>query len=147
MTAKNQRGRPRKVIPKLYLAGGDMATRHALSQRIAEALRIPQCGLTDALADAAGAFPTMEQLRNNAPLKVRRRGNRPNIHLAILLRDCALALKRYKGLDAEQELRRIGERTEAGSEVVICARAALIAIGINRPQSLRQQAKQAVGYL
>jgi hypothetical protein len=118
-----------------------------LSEKIASILQTKRDAFTDALTEAAAYYPTTLEIRHRAPLLVKRRGNRPNIHLATLLHDCALALQKHKGMDAQRELEHIGEWTEGASEVIKCAKAVLTALGINHPQSLRQQAKQAAAML
>ena len=125
------------------MADGSLDAMAALSDKIAALLQTPRTALTDNLAEAAAYYPTTLEIKTHAPLLVKRRGNRPNLHLATLLHDCALALHEHKGMDAQRELERIGERTEGQSEVIKCARAVLTAMGINHPQSLRQQATQA----
>lgn len=141
-----RRGRPPKPKPGLFMAisDGSLDTMVSLSNTIAKALHIKsRNALTDALAEAAMHYPNMLDIKTRAPLLVKRRGNRPKIHLATLLYDCARALQQHKGMDAGVELRRIGERTEHASEVIKCAKAVLAAMDINHPQSMRQQAKQA----
>lgn len=127
----------------MAMADGPLDALAARSDKIAAILQMPRNALTDKLAEAAAYYPTSLEIKTHAPLLVKRRGNRPNIHLATLLRDCAVALQEHKGLDAQRELERIGERTEGQSEVIKCARAVLTTLGINHPQSLRQQATQA----
>jgi hypothetical protein len=129
------------------MADGSQDTLAALSDKLAILLQVPRNALTDKLAEAAVYYCTMLEIRHHAPLLIQRRGNRTNIHLATLLHDCAIALAEHNGLEAERELSRIGERTEEQSEVIKCAKAVLTALGINHPQSLRQQAKQAAAML
>lgn len=143
-----RRGRPPKPKPgpELFMAisEGSLDTAISLSIKIAKALEIEsRNALTDTLAEAAMHYPNMQDIKTRAPLMVKRRGPRPNIHFAALLYDCARALQQHKGMDAGVELRRIGERTEPTSEVIKCAKAVLAAMNINHPQSMRQQAKQA----
>lgn len=144
-----RRGRPAKPKPGVFMSisDGSLDVLAALSDKIAAALHTKRDAFTDKLAEAASYYPTTLEIRTEAPLMVRRRGNRPNIHLTTLLRDCALALQEHKGMDAQRELERIGGRTEGTSEVIKCAKAVLAAMGINHPQSLRQQAKQAAAML
>jgi hypothetical protein len=129
------------------MADGSLDAMAALSDKIAAFLQMPRNALTDKLAEAAAYYPTTLEIKIHAPLLIKRRGNRPNIHLATLLRDCAVALQEHKEMDAGRELSRIGERTEERSEVIRCARAVLTVLGISHPQSLRQQAKQAATML
>lgn len=145
-------GRPPKPKPKkvpfMAISEGSMDTAISLSNRISKALDIEsRNALTDTLAESAMHYPNFLEIKTRAPLFVSRQGRRPSIHLATLLYDCAQALQQHKGMDAGAELSRIGERTEATSEVVKCARAVLTAMDINHPQSMRQQAKQAAKLL
>lgn len=131
----------------MAMADGSLDALAALSDKIAVVLETPRNTLTDKLAEAAAYYPTTLEIKTHAPLLIKRQGNRPKIHLATLLHDCALALQEHKGMDAQRELERIGERTEGQSEVIKCARAVLTAMGINHPQSLRQQATQSAAML
>jgi len=142
-----RRGRPPKPKEppkKLFTSNGDAATRGDLSHRIARELGTQRDSFSDALADIGGWHWTMRQLQTDAPILRHKQGNRPKIHLAQLLADCAVALEKRHGLNAKQELARIGEWTEESSPVIVTARAVLNAMGINHPQSLRQQATQAL---
>ncbi|MGA7180923.1 MAG: hypothetical protein WBX11_15245 [Thiobacillaceae bacterium] len=128
----------------------DLERRNTLSKLIAAKLRVPKGILTDKLAEVAAGFECMREVRYKAPLAVKRRGNRPNIHLATLLRDCALVLQEESGRDAEAELRRIcgwAEDNWEDSTVLNYARAVMASLRIKHPQSLRQQARQAIKYL
>lgn len=148
MSVVGQKTRGRRPKPKVpFFAASKTTQALDLSERIAGALGAKRCKLTDKLAEAALSFEAFAQVQKDAPLAVKRRGNRPNIHLALLLADCARAYEAETGKDSRKELQRIGERTEANSEVVRYVRAVLQALDINHPFSLRQQAKQAVKYL
>lgn len=147
---RRKRGRPPK--PKtLFRAASKTTDILALSERIASALGVARGSLTDTLAEAGLSYEVFAQVRTQAPLAVRRRGNRPNIHLALLLADCARAHEAETGEASEAELRKIGgweaDQNAPPSQVLAYAHAVLTAMGINHTQSLRQQARRAIDHL
>lgn len=153
MTAAKKRGRPPNPVPpvqRAFTADGDADRLKALSALIAARLGRAEDRVTDALAEAAVQHEVMDELQRKAPLATPRRGRRPTIDTAVLLRDCALIYRDETGADPLAELAKIGGWEEDGdappSTVKAYALAVLGAVGVT-PGSLRQQARRALEWL
>lgn len=151
---KRGRGRPPTLPkPKSCFVSPHGADLMRLSDNIGRRLSSrfpvsPSQAFTMALGIAALSYLTFREVRHRAPLVVKRRGNRPHIHLALLLADCAKAYAAEYGKDAQGELRLMRNgHTEGWSRVAVCVEAVLEAVGEKHPQSLRQQARRAAAYL
>ena len=146
ITTSNKRGRPPKKIPKFFAS--DCISLNALSQAIAKELCFLPSTITDQLAHAGASHSALSKLQQEAKLKRVGKGNRPKIHLAILLHDCALINEAESGQCAKRELRKIGGWEEDGyapqSRVRVYTQAVMAALGIKHAQSLRHQARRAL---
>jgi hypothetical protein len=90
-------GRPRKKIDKFFTEEASVDYIKELSASISGNLGVPDGGLTISLAVAAVSYSVMEQVRHQAPLKRKKKGNRSNIHLSMLLADCAEIHENFTG--------------------------------------------------
>ncbi len=77
-------GRPIKAKDKFFTEEASIEYIKELSASISVNLGVPDGDLTTSLAVAAVSYSVMEQVRYQAPLKNKRRGNRPNIVLTVL---------------------------------------------------------------
>jgi len=141
-----KRGRPLKKIVKFFTEESSVEYIKELSASISFNLGVPDGDLTTSLAVAAVSYSVMEQVRYQAPIKNKRRGNRPNIHLTVLLADCAVIHEEFTGEDAKSALRKIGgwaEDTGKPPTVLKYAEAVLSTLEVEH-KSLRGQARRAM---
>ena len=145
---KRPRGRPPKPKPepqRLFIAPTiSISTIDQRSQEIATKLGVTKSAYTTDLAGAGQEFELMADLQKKAPIKRTGRGVRPTIHVSRLLCDCARALEKHHGLNAQNELSRIydGVKGENHYPVIRAAEAVLKVMGVAHG-SLRRQAKNA----
>ena len=147
------RGRPKKIKPvkgeevphQLYF-GPDMDFND-ISKKIADDLGIDQGQMSDKLAGAGLAYLSLGELKENASLILKRKGNRPHIHTRQLLIDCAEILHVATGIDGKAELSRIGPQNEHNSTIIRHAKVVLSALGLPHHQSMQQQAHSAAKQL
>lgn len=150
LSEKRGRGRPRKPTEppnRWYESDIGYDELRKLQGAIA-------CNLDDvsedtarALAHIAASYAPLAQLRRDAPLKNPRRGNRPHIEVAVLMRECADLYEQETGKIAKSELAKIGGWSEeAGQTHPILDRtnAVLSALGVPCHSSLRRQARNAM---
>ena len=100
-----------------------------------------------ALAHIAASYAPLAQLRRDAPLKNSRRGNRPHIEIAVLMRECADLYEQETGKIANSELAKIGGWTEEAGQthpILDRTKAVLSALGVPCHSSLRRQARNAM---
>ena len=152
MESKRGRGRPPKPKPNFVAITDFSLDRvHTLSNTIAEYLDTEPGVLTERLAEAGAHYELMAEIRERGVLVVKRKGNRPNVHLARLLADCALIQQDVTGKSARDALAQAGGWEESGhappSMAKVYALAVLHALGIYHPQSLRTQARRALLYV
>jgi hypothetical protein len=114
-----------------------------ISKKIAALLEINQCQMSVKLAEAGLAYLSLRELKANAPLIRKRKGNRAHIHTQQLLVDCAEILQGATGVNGKEELSRVGPRNEHNSTIIQHAKVVLSVLGLAHNQSMQQQARNA----
>ena len=114
-----------------------------ISKKIADNLGINQGQMSDKLAGAGLAYLSLGELKKNASLIRKRKGNRPHIQTQQLLIDCAEILRVELGIDGKAELSGIGPRNEHNSMIILNAKVVLSVLGLPHHQSMQQQARNA----
>jgi hypothetical protein len=149
---KRSVGRPRNYKQTIFCEGRDLnelaklAVSPPLSQVPALSGGAPVPVMK--LAEIAVELRAMARLQKHAP--VRGTGRRPKIHIAVILRDCALLYEKLTGTPVDKSLKRIadGRREHFGPGAVEqWARAVIEAssgVPIDEDCSLRQQARLAM---
>ncbi len=154
MSIPKKRGRPKKARPRVFVGDADLSRIELLSSEISNYLGPSGDDLGKQLAVIAIECETMQRLRNEAPTKRKTKGNRQNIHVAILLKNCAKLHEQVTGEDAKATLAKLGGWAEDAVKdhptskedhpILKYARAVLATLGIKHA-SLRRQVRQALG--
>jgi len=146
MSIPKKRGRPKKARPRIFVGDADLSRIELLSSEISSHLGPSSDDVVKLLAAIAIECETMQRLRNEAPTKRKTKGNRQNIHVANLLKNCAELHEKITGDVAKATLAKLGgwaEDAEKDHCILEYARAVLAVLNIKHA-SLRRQVRQAM---
>ncbi len=147
MDMPKKRGRPKKVRPRFFVEDVNSTRIEELSSGISSHLGSSTDTVVERLAVIAIGCETMLRLRHEAPIARKKKGNRENIHIASLIKNCAELHEQVTGEDAKTTMAKLGGWAEdAGKDhsILKYARAVLAALNIKHA-SLRRQVRQALG--